>query len=163
MDLPIVTRVLTLPWEKPPFRAWVYFVGKPIFLDQKWYRRQPIRVRDSDFGIVRLGGFGKYVFRVADAAKLINSLVETLEKCTIDQVTALLRDMIVSRLTDLIGTVEILLPDMPAKFDELSAGARAKVSKEFSKYGLELTDFGVNSLDCRDRVARGVDRSKAIW
>ena len=123
MNLPIITRVLTLPWEKSPFRALVYFVGKQVFLDQKWGTRQPIMVRDNDFGVVRLRGFGKYAFRVVDSSKLINTLVGTQGKYTTDQITSYLRDVIVARLTDLIGTVQIPLLDMPAKFDELSAGS----------------------------------------
>ena len=51
LNLPIITRVLTLPWEKSPFQALVYFVGKQTFLDQKWGTRQPITVRDAEFGI----------------------------------------------------------------------------------------------------------------
>src|ERR687894_1491644 len=63
MNVPIITRMLTIPWEKSPFQAQVYFVGKQAFLDQKWGTRQPITVRDQDFGIVRLRSFGKYSFR----------------------------------------------------------------------------------------------------
>lgn len=157
MNLPLITRVLTIPWEKSPFRALVYFVGKQIFLDQKWGTRQPIMVRDNDFGVVRLRAFGKYAFRVVDASQLINTLVGTQGKYTTDQITAYLRDVIVSRLTDLIGTAQVSLLDMPAKFDELSSGARAKIAEEFSKYGLELTDFLINSITPPEEVQKAID------
>ena len=32
-NVPILTRLLTIPWEKSPFQAQVYFVGKQTFLD----------------------------------------------------------------------------------------------------------------------------------
>ena len=41
-NVPIITRLLTIPWEKSPFQAQVYFVGKQTFIDQKWGTRQPI-------------------------------------------------------------------------------------------------------------------------
>src|SRR5438046_1552806 len=47
MNVPILTRILTIPWEKSPFQAQVYFVGKQTFLDQKWGTRQPITFRDK--------------------------------------------------------------------------------------------------------------------
>ena len=53
-NVPILTRILTIPWEKSPFKAPVYFIGKQTFLDQKWGTRQPITFRDKDFGMVRL-------------------------------------------------------------------------------------------------------------
>jgi len=77
LNVPLITRILTIPWEKSPFQAQVYFVGKQTFLDQKWGTRQPITVRDKDFGIVRLRSFGKYSLRVVDSALLINTVVGT--------------------------------------------------------------------------------------
>ncbi|MCA9266077.1 MAG: SPFH domain-containing protein, partial [Planctomycetales bacterium] len=41
-NVPLLARMLTAPWEKSPFRALVYFVGKQTFVDQKWGTRQPI-------------------------------------------------------------------------------------------------------------------------
>ena len=86
MNVPLITRLLTIPWEKSPFTAQVYFVGKQTFLDQKWGTRQPITVRDKDFGIVRLRSFGKYSFRVVDSATVINTLVGTQGKYTTDEI-----------------------------------------------------------------------------
>ena len=80
MNVPVITRILTIPWEKSPFQAQVYFVGKQTFLDQKWGTRQPIIVRDNDFGMVRLRSFGKFSMRVADSEVLLNTLVGTQGK-----------------------------------------------------------------------------------
>ena len=81
-NVPILTRLLTIPWEKSPFQACVYFVGKQTFVDQKWGTPQPIVFRDKDFGMVRLRSFGKYSLRVADSSVLINTLVGTQGKYT---------------------------------------------------------------------------------
>ena len=125
MNVPILTRILTIPWEKSPFQAQVYFVGKQTFLDQKWGTKQPITVRDKDFGIVRLRGFGKFSYRVTQSAVLINTLVGTQGKYSTDDVTSYLKDQIVSRLTDLIATANVSLLDLPAKFEEIAAAGRA--------------------------------------
>ena len=53
MNVPILTRILTIPWEKSPFQAQVYFVGKQTFLDQKWGTRQPIMFRDPELDLIR--------------------------------------------------------------------------------------------------------------
>ena len=65
---------LTIPWEKSPFQAQVYFIGTQTFLDQKWGTRQPITVRDKDFGMVRLRANGKFAFRVSDSVKLLDDI-----------------------------------------------------------------------------------------
>lgn len=161
-NVPLITRLLTLPWEQSPFQCLVYFVGKQTFLDQKWGTREPMAFRDRDFGMVRLRSFGKYSFRVADSALLLNTLVGTQEKYTTDQATSFLRDLVVARLTDLLGTLGLGLLDIPARFDEIASGTRAKVSEEFEKYGLELVDFFISAISPPEEVQRAIDARSAM-
>ncbi len=161
-NVPIITRLLTIPWERSPFQAQVYFVGKQTFIDQKWGTRQPITFRDPDFGMVRLRSFGKYSFRTVDSTLLINTLVGTQGKYTTDEATAFLRDLVVARLADLLGTLGIGLLDLPARYDEVAAGTRAKVGEEFAKYGLELVDFFVNAVTPPEEVQKAIDARSAM-
>jgi membrane protease subunit (stomatin/prohibitin family) len=161
-NVPIITRILTIPWEKSPFQAQVYFVGKQTFLDHKWGTRQPITVRDADFGIVRLRSFGKYSFRCVDSALLINTLVGTQGKYTTDEVGNYLKDLIVSRLTDVLGSSQISLLDLPAKFDEIASAARVRVSDDFAKYGLELVDFFINAITPPEEVQKAIDARSSM-
>jgi len=157
MNVPILTRILTIPWEKSPFQAQVYFVGKQTFIDQKWGTRQPITVRDNDFGMVRLRSFGKFSMRVTDSELLLNTLVGTQGKFTTEEVSAYLKDLIVSRMTDVLGTLKISMLDLPARFDEIGAATRVKVGEEFAKYGLELVDFFINSITPPEEVQKAID------
>ncbi|MDZ7616986.1 MAG: SPFH domain-containing protein [Patescibacteria group bacterium] len=161
-NVPILTRLLTIPWEQSPFQAQVYFVGKQTFLNQKWGTRQPIAYRDRDFGMVRLRSFGKYSFRVVDSPLLINTLVGTQGKYTTDEVASYLRDLAVARLADLLGTLGISLLDLPAKYDAIAAGTRAKVAEEFAKYGLELVDFFINAITPPEEVQKAIDARSAM-
>ncbi|WP_460183448.1 SPFH domain-containing protein [Thermopirellula anaerolimosa] len=156
-NVPLITRLLTIPWEKSPFQCSVYFIGKQVFLDQKWGTRQPIVFRDPQFGMIRLRSFGKYSFRVRDAEVLVNTLVGTQGKYTTEEVTAFLKDLVVARLTDLLGSLQMGILDLPAKYDEVASGTRAKVALDFTKYGLELVDFFINAITPPDEVQRMID------
>jgi membrane protease subunit (stomatin/prohibitin family) len=162
MNVPLITSILTIPWERSPFQAQVYFVGKQTFLDQKWGTRQPITLRDKDFGIVRLRSFGKFSFKVTDAPMLINTIVGTQGKYTTDDIQSFLKDLIVSRMTDFLGAAQIALLDLPAKFDEIGAGTRLKVADDFRKYGLELVDFFINSITPPDEVQKAIDARSSM-
>ncbi len=161
-NIPILGKLLTIPWEKSPFQACVYFVGKQRFIDQRWGTRHPITMKDPDFGIVRLRGFGKYSFRVVDAPLLINEIVGTQGKFTTDEIGNYLRDLLVSGLTDLLATSDIGLLQMAAKFDELAAAARFKIGDQFSKFGLELTDFIINSISPPEEVQKAIDARSSM-
>jgi membrane protease subunit (stomatin/prohibitin family) len=162
MNLPILTRLLTIPWEKSPFQAQVYFIGTQTFLDQKWGTRQPITVRDKDFGIVRLRANGKFAFRVADSVKLLDELVGTQGKYTTDEITSYLKDLIVSKLTDMLATSQTSLLDLPAQFDEIAGGATSKIGQEFGKYGLALVEFFINAISPPEEVQKAIDARSSM-
>ncbi len=162
MNVPIITRILTIPWEKSPFQCQVYYIGKQTFLDQKWGTRQPITFRDADFGMVRLRSFGKFSFRVVDSEILLNTLIGTQGKYTTDEVTSFLRDLVVSRLAEILGTVKIGILDLPGHYDEVAAGTRAKLSEEFARYGLELADFFINAITPPEEVQKAIDARSSM-
>ena len=162
-NVPVITRILTIPWEKSPLPV-------PGLLHRKTgpsstrngAPRQPITFRDADFGMVRLRSFGKYSFRVADSEVLLNTLVGTQGKYTTDEVTSYLRDLIVARLTDLLGTLNIGILDLPSHYDEVAAGTRAKVAEEFARYGLELADFFINAITPPEEVQKAIDARSSM-
>lgn len=162
LNVPIITKILTMPWEKSPFQACVYFVGKQDFIDQKWGTRQPITIRDNDFGMVRIRSFGKFSYRVVDSTLLIDRLVGTQGIYTTEKVTSYMKDLIVSRMQDLIATSKLGLIDLQSKYDEIGAGTRAKVATEFAKYGLELVDFFINSINVPEKVQEAIDARSSM-
>jgi membrane protease subunit (stomatin/prohibitin family) len=161
-NLPIITRILTIPWEKSPFQACVYYIGKQTFVDQKWGTRQPIIFRDKDFGVVRLRSFGKYTFRVTDGALLLNTLVGTQGKYTTEEITAFQRDIIVMRLTDILGSLNVGLLDLAARYDDIATAVKDRVADDFAKYGLELADFFINAINPPEEVQQAIDARGAM-
>jgi len=161
-NLPIITRILTIPWEKSPFQCSVYYVGKQDFIDQKWGTRQPIIIRDKDFGMVRVRSFGKFSYRVTDSTLLINRLVGTQGTYSTVQATSYLKDLVVSRMQDLIASSNMGVLDLQMMYDEISTGTRAKVAEEFAKFGLELVDFFINSINVPKEVQKAIDTRSSI-
>src|SRR5215471_19183554 len=162
-NIPLITRILTIPWEKSPFQAQVYFFGKQTFLDQKWGTPQPIPLRDADFGgMVQLRANGKYSFRIVDSPLLLNTLVGTQGKYTTDQVASFLKDVVVSRLRDLLGSLGLGVLDLQSKGNEIESGTKAKVADDFGKYGLELVDFIINAITPPDDVQEAINARSRI-
>lgn len=161
-SLPLLSRLLTVPWDRAPFQACVYFVGKQRFIDQGWGTRQPITIQDPEFGAVRLRGFGKYSFRVTEASLLVNEIVGSQGKVTTQQITEYLRDIVVSGLSDLLASTNLGLAQMASKFDELAAAARVKIGQQFKKLGLELTDLMINNVSPPEEVQKAMDARSSL-
>jgi len=62
-----------------PFKAEVYFVSTRQFTDLKWGTKNPVMLRDPEFGPVRIRAFGTYALRVSDPAKFLREVVGTSE------------------------------------------------------------------------------------
>ena len=66
-NLPVLTALNS--WKhgfNSPFKSDVYFLNMTTFTDQKWGTTNPVIMRDPEFGMIRMRGFGNYSFRIQD-------------------------------------------------------------------------------------------------
>ena len=142
---------------RTPFTAEVYFVNMREFLDEKWGTSEPIPLRDADLGLVRLRAFGAFSMQVQDPAMFVTKIVGAQGIYQTSQITRFLRSIIVAKLTDLMGELGKGLFDLPALYDEIAAGARAKVQDDFANVGIQLKTLYVNSISPTEETARAID------
>ena len=161
-NVPLITRILTIPWEEVPFQAQVYFVAKKTFIDLKWGTKQPIVFRDSELDMVRLRSFGKFSLRVTESNLFLNQLVGTQGKYTTDVIEDFLRDVIVARLNDVLGENLDTILDLARAYDELAAALKSRVVEDFGKYGLELVDMFIGAITPPKEVQAMIDERSGM-
>ncbi len=162
-NLPILTKVLSLPWGfKSPFRAEVYFVNMKMFLNQKWGTKDPVAFKDSKLGLVRLRAFGIYTFKITEPALFINTVVGTQGVYTSEMIGNYLRDVVVARINDLFGEKLDSIFELPQFYDELAVEIKERLVNDFSKYGMELTDFFINSITPPPEVQKMIDERSGL-
>lgn len=162
-NIPIATKVLSIPWGgTSPFRVAVVWVNKRTFVNQKWGTREPVIFRDTELGMVRLRAFGTYAYRVADSQLFVNTIVGSQGVYDTEPLKDFYRDIIVSRLNDLLGETLKTIFDLARSYDELGTAAKARLAEDFSKYGIDLSDFYVNSITPPDEVQQKIDERSAM-
>ena len=161
-NVPLITRMLTIPWEEVPFQAQVYFVAKKTFIDLKWGTKQPIVFRDSELDMVRLRSFGKFSLRVTESPLFLNQIVGTQGKYTTNAIEDFLRDLIVARLNDVLGENLDTILDLARAYDELAAGLKSRVAEDFGKYGLELVDMFIGAITPPKEVQAMIDERSGM-
>jgi membrane protease subunit (stomatin/prohibitin family) len=162
-NLPVLSTLMG--WKhgfESPFKAEVYFVNTRRFTDLKWGTKNPIMLRDPEFGPIRLRAFGTYVLRVKDPAKFIREIVGTDGHFTTDEVTDQLRNMIITRFTDLLGESRIPALDLAANYDELSRFVTEKIAPEFEEYGIEVTKLLVENISLPPAVEEALDKRASM-
>ena len=99
-----------------PFRSEVYFVSTKQITDLKWGTPNPIMMRDPEFGPIRIRAFGTYGVRAADPKALLKELVGTDSNFDADEVTELLRSIIISTFAEVLGSSNVAALDLAAKY-----------------------------------------------
>lgn len=163
MNVPLLTKLLSLPFGgKSPFQASVMFVARHTFQDMKWGTKEAIPFRDTELRMVRLRAFGKYSLRVTDPQLFVGSIVGTRGIVSSEAIGSFLRDIIVSRLNDLLGENLKTVFDLPAYYDELAAGVKSRVADDFSKQGLELVDLLISAITPPEEVQKMIDERASM-
>lgn len=145
-----------------PFKAEVYFVNTKNFIDLKWGTKNPITLRDKDFGIVRLRAFGSYAIKIKNAVKFIKEIAGTDGHFTTDEINEQLKNIIMTRFTDLVGESKIPLLDMAANYNEFSEFVTKKIAFEFDEYGIEITKFLVENISLPKAVEEAIDKRASM-
>src|SRR5256714_1582587 len=115
-----------------PFKAEVYFVSTKAFTGRKWGTKNPIMLRDAEFGPVRLRAFGSYGIKVSDPGTFLKQFVGTDGRFTVDELGDQLRDMVVARFTDILGESKIPALDLAANQDELAKFVSDRMKADLS-------------------------------
>lgn len=162
-NLPVITKFLSWPFGfNSPFKAEVYYVSRRVFTNQKWGTREPVTFRDTEFHMVRLRAFGIFSMRITEPQIFVNTIVGTQRHYSARDIEGFLRDIIVSRLNDVLGETIKTLLDLPRYYDELAAALKTRVRDDFAKYGLELVDFLINSITPPEDVQKIIDERSGM-
>ena len=148
--------------EGTPFKAEVYYVNTKTFTDMKWGTKEPIIFRDKELSMVRLRAFGNFSMKVVDSQLFVNKLVGTEGRYSTGDIEGFLKNMIISRLADLLGETLETIFDLAAYYDELGTLAKARFADDFSKYGIQMVDFYISAITPPEEVQKRIDERSAM-
>lgn len=162
MNLPVITRLLSIPFgSRSPFRAAVFFINKHVFTDMKWGTKQPIYFRDTELSAVRLRAFGNFTIKITDSLLFINTMA-TQNKFTSNAVEGYLKEVIVSRLNTVLGSVLKSIFDLPVMYDNLGVALKTRLKDDFLKYGIELIDLFIQAITPPEEVQKVIDERTSM-
>lgn len=158
-NLPVLTDLMN--WDKEfqsPFKSDVYFFSTHLQIDQKWGTATPITIRDSEFGAVRLRGYGIYSYRISDPRTFFTQVSGTRPAYYVGDLDGQLRNTIVARMTDIFATSQISFLDMAANQASLGKKIEAEMKPNFAALGLELASFVVENISLPEELQKVMDQ-----
>ena len=144
-----------------PITCDVYFINTKQFTDIKWGTANPILMRDPEFGMIRVRGFGSFAFKVDDPVAFMRELFGTSISFKTEDISNWLKTILVSGLTDAIGESRISALDLAGNTLEFNEIVKAKIQEKFKEIGLVLTNLFIENMSVPEEVEKAIDeRSK---
>ncbi len=140
------------------FKTDVYFVNTKQFTGQKWGTTNPIMMRDAEFGILRLRGFGVYSFRVVEPVVFLKEVFGSNKFYTVNQINEHLKSLIISTVSDVLGEAKIPAIDLVTQYDEIGNMAQMRIDERFNIYGLKVSDFAIENISLPESVEQAIDK-----
>jgi membrane protease subunit (stomatin/prohibitin family) len=156
--LPILTYLQN--WDKKfqsPFKSDVYFFSTRLQTNQRWGTATPITIRDKDFGMVRLRGYGIYSWHISDAKAFHTKVSGTREIYHVADIEGQLRNTIIGRMTDAFAQSNVPFLDMAANQVVLGTKIAEGLNPMFTDLGLTLDSFIVENLSLPEELQKMLD------
>jgi membrane protease subunit (stomatin/prohibitin family) len=146
-----------------PIKCEVYFVRTTQVTDLKWGTPNPIMLRDPDFGPIRLRAFGTYTLKATNPKALLEQLVGTDGTYETDEVSELMRSMIITSFAELLGKQQVAALDLAANYRSMSDALRKEVASRIDdEYGLDIPALFIVNISLPEEVEKALDTRSSM-
>ena len=121
----------------------------------KWGTPDRFPIDDPKFGIiVEVGAFGQFGIKVNESELLIKEIIGVMQKDELSDYSKVLdyfKGVVITRAKDAIADKIVKqkesIFDIMASLSDLSDLCKTKIEKEFNKFGLEVINFFITSIN----------------
>ena len=162
-NMPIMTTLQH--WDhmfQSPFKSEIYFINTTRFSNLKWGTKNPIMVRDPEFGPTRLRAFGTYTTKVADPAVFMREIVGTDGEFTMDEISYQIRNIIVQEFSRVIAASGIPVLDMAANTADLGKLIANAIDPTMKQYGLTIPELYIENISLPPAVEQALDKRTSM-
>ena len=152
-NIPLLNKLINIPFgSQSPFKAEVWFINQITKLDIKWGTSTPIQLEDPRYKIiVPIRAFGQYGIRITEPRRFLEMLIGNMTSFSAEKIEQYFRGKVVARLSSLISQKialdNISVLEISAYLDDMSEYCNNTLNKTFCKYGIEVVEFSVMSIN----------------
>ena len=163
-NIPILTTLKGWKYGfETPFKADVYYVVTRVFTGNKWGTSNPVMMRDTDFGIVRLRAFGTYDFRIVEPQRFLKEVAGTDQHFRIDEFADAMRSRLVSVFSDALASSKVPALDVATRYTELGDALLPLINPVLrEKYGIEMPSFVLENVSVPPEVEAAIDKRSSM-
>lgn len=155
-NIPLLDKLINLPFGgDTPFSAEVWFVNTTVKRDLKWGTPSPIPLMDSSLGFpISARAFGRWGARISDVRLFVMQLVGSQPGASADKLHEYFIGQVVQSfirfLSEAVNSGDTSILQVSASLAELSDRASDEISRELQRFGAELVNFNIESINIPD-------------
>lgn len=158
-NLPILGKLLNFVFDnKTPFTAEIFFVNLANKLDLYWGTSDPIQLIDPKYFVkLRIRAFGQLGLRIDNHLAFFSELIggmNAFELVQFEKVVDYFRGMLVTHIkTELANKIirdKISALEISTELMNISTSLSESVKVEFNRFGFELVNFHIQSINFPD-------------
>lgn len=162
-NLPVLSSLMAFPYLfMSPIRSDFYFVSTKQLTDNKWATKNPIMMRDKDFGVLRLRAFGTFAFKVVNVELFMKEILGSQKKVLTWDIVEYLSSYIPMAFTETISELNIPALNLASKYKIIGESIKERVNLECLKLGIEFTNMNVESISLPEDVEKMIDEQSGM-
>ncbi len=162
-NLPVLSTLEAVPYLfNSPIKSDLYFINTTQFLNNKWGTKNPIIKRDPEIGIVRIGVFGSFAFRVIDPQVFMNEVFGARSLNLTCDIIEYLKSFVGEAIAQCLGESEESVLDLATKYRGLSEMITAYANEKAMKLGIEISEAAIENINLPPEVEKLIDEQSGI-
>ncbi len=162
-NLPFLSSLGALPnLFNSPIKSDLYFINTTQFIGNKWGTKNPILMRDKDFGIVRVTSFGTYSFRVDKPDVFMREVFGARKIDMTYDILMFLNSFVSESISSVIATTDIPLIDLAADYTSMSYIVKEKINEKAKVLGIKIEEVVIENISVPEEVEKLVDEQSGI-
>ncbi|QAA31351.1 SPFH domain-containing protein [Clostridium manihotivorum] len=158
-NIPLLQSLINIPFGgRTPFTAEVFFINKTAKLDILWGTTDPISLIDPKYAVrLRVRAFGQFAIRISDYRVFLTELIGALGDSQVikyDLVIKYFKGVLVTKIKTIIADIiinqKISALEITPHLEELSEIAKQRLSSEFDRFGIEIINLFITSINFPD-------------
>ncbi len=162
-NLPILSTLEAWPSRfNSPIKSDLYFINTTQFINNKWGTKNPILKRDPEMGMVRIGVFGTFSFRVTEPVVFMNEIYGARSMSMTYDIIEYLKSFVAEAVAQCLGQREESVLDLAIHYRELADTLTPYVNEKTKKFGIEVQEAAIESVNLPTEVEKLIDEQSGI-
>lgn len=162
-NLPVLSTLAAFPNAfNSPVKADLYFVNMRQFVDNTWGTRNPVMMRDSDLGMMRVRAFGRFAFRIDNVVWFAREVLAARHMFMTQDIVQYLSGMIGESIASVLATSGVSALDFAARYRDFGESVSTAASNMAVDLGIRITQTVIENVSLPDEVEKLIDEQSGI-